>query len=177
MNILNYVDFINEELDFNIVKCEFTNKTINYIGHIIDCYTFITKLKNSYTVYIHETIESNHLLDSGLYLQNINNSNKIIVPTIYFSETSNGLNSSKFNRLTNNGEFMEVMGKVLFIINYYINNNLQYNIFSIGGVDTKKENFYKKWVNNLNISRIDSGISDNYLDHNGNKIKSYYLIR
>lgn len=162
---------INEELDFKIIPTKYISKYINGV----DTFTFITNKNNSYTVYIEETTESNHLLNNGEYLQDINN-NKTI-PTIYFSETDRILDPSTFNNLTNYSEYMEVMGKVIYIISEFIKNNQQYSVFSIGEVDIKKFNFYKNWLGNLPITRFEIGLSDNYIDDKNNKTKAYYLIR
>lgn len=171
LKLKKYDNFINEEIDFNLINCQFDRNFIDNFGISINCFTFITNRDNSYTVYIHNTVESNHLLESGILLQSINNNKQI--PTIYFSETSRGLDPRYFNLLTNKSEFMEVMGKVIYIINEFINNNKQYDVFSVGGIDDKRFEFYKNWMRNLSISRIEMGFSDNYDKNN----KTYYLIR
>lgn len=173
--ILKYYDFINEEMNFDIIECQYVKGNINITGNIINTFTFITNKNNSYTVYIHNTIESNHKLESGRMLQDINLDNSI--PTIYFSLTNRGLNQSLFNKLANKNEYMEVMGKVIFIIRNFIIENDQYKVFSIGEVDDDKMKFYEKWLKNLPINNIEIGLSDNYNDNNGNKTKAYYLIR
>jgi len=92
-----------------------------------------------------------------------------------FSLTSNGVNSPYFNNLTNLGESLEVMGKVCFVINEYINNNPKYKVYSIGGVNNSKENFYKNWISKLNITEYKVGLSKTYLINNLPS-KAYYLI-
>ena len=176
MKILDFLNFkLNEELDFNPINCEYDKISINNSGIIIKSFIFRSKNNISYSVYVNDTIESNHLLSNGIYLQTINKNKPI--PTIYFSETSRGLDPNHINKLTNNGEFMDVMGKVIYIIIEYIKENKQYNVFSIGEVDPDKFNFYKNWLKNLPISSMEIGLSDNYLDENNNKSKAYYLIR
>ncbi len=175
--IYNFNDFkINEELDFNPIPCTYTSSDIMYNNIPIKTFEFLSKNNISYTVYIHETNESNHLLTnetypSGILLHNINGNNKI--PTIYFSETSRGLNSSTFDELTKNNEPMDVMGRIIFILSDYINIT-NYKVFSVGGVNTSKYRFYSHWLKNLPISEILIGDSDNYTDK---KYKAYYLIR
>lgn len=176
MKILDFSNFrLNEELDFNPIKCDYESKFINNGGLIISVFTFKSKSGVSYSVYINNTLESNHLLSNGVYLQSVNNNKSI--PTIYFSETSRGLDPIYFNTLTNKGEFMEVMGKVIYIIIDFISINKQYNVFSIGEVEPSKLNFYKNWLKNLPISSMEIGLSDYYLDSNNKKTNAYYLIR
>jgi len=91
---------INEELDFKIIPTKYISKYINGVN----TFTFITNKNNSYTVYIEETIESNHLLNNGESLQDINNNKPI--PTIYFSESNRILDPSTFNNLTNYSEYI-----------------------------------------------------------------------
>lgn len=175
--ILRFEDFINEEIEFNLIPCGYTSSKISHLGYDIDSFTFTTNKQNSYTVYIHYVIESNHRLDDGTLLQNLNKNKDGIIPTIYFSESDRGLDPESFDVLSNKGEFMEVMGKVIFIISDFINKNIQYSLFSIGEVSEGKENFYRNWLKNLDISDIKIGPSDNYFDKNGNPIKSYYLVK
>ena len=86
------------------------------------------------------------------------------------------MDQSLFNKLTNFGETLEVMGKVCFIINEYIKNN-KYKVYSIGGIDNSKKNFYLNWLSKLNISDYKIGLSDTYLDDFRNPTKIYYLIK
>ncbi len=175
--IYNFNDFkINEELDFNPIPCSYNsgNKTYNNIP--IKTFEFLSKNNISYTVYIHLTKESNHLLTNetypnGILLHNINGNDPI--PTIYFSETSRGLSSNTFDDLTKNNEPMDVMGRIVFILNDYMN-SVNYKVFSVGGVNTSKYRFYSHWLKNLPISEILIGDSNNYTDK---KYKAYYLIR
>jgi len=113
-------------------------------------------------------------LDSGDYLFSFGNNP---IPTIYFSATERGFNILTFNTLTNRSEYLEVMGKVIFIISIYINNNQQYNIFSVSNLDTKREKFYRHYLSKLSISNVEIGLSDFYFDKNNNPQKIYYLIR
>jgi hypothetical protein len=129
MKILNYKNFllINEEIDFNIIPCAYTYSIINNGIFDINVFTFITKKGNSYSVYINNTYEPNFTLENGTKLYTY--SNGYYIPTIYFSLTSYGVNSPYFNNLTNLGESLEVMGKVCFVINEYINNNPKYKVY------------------------------------------------
>jgi hypothetical protein len=182
MKILNFKNFlfINEEIDFNLIPCSYTYSIINNGIVDINTFTFITKKGNSYSVYINNTYEPNYSLKDkigkydGTYLYNY--SNGYYIPTIYFSLTSNGLNQSLFNKLTNFSETFEVMGKVCFIINQYINNNPKYKVYSIGGVDVGKMRFYLNWLSKLNISEYKIGVSSTYRDNFENPTESYYLI-
>ena len=175
MIILNYKNFllINEEIDFNLIPCTYTYSITPNPNVKINTYTFITKKGNSYSVYVNNTHEPNFTLNDGTKLYNY--SNGYYIPTIYFSLTSNGLNQNLFNKLTNFGETLEVMGKVCFIINQYINNNPKYKVYSIGGVDKSKEKFYLNWLSKLNISDYKSGLSNTY-NINGTPTDAYYLI-
>jgi hypothetical protein len=176
MKIFDFLNFrLNEELDFRPIKCDYDNRQVNNNGLIINIFTFLTKSNTSYSVYINDTLESNHLLSNGVYLQSVNKNKPI--PTIYFSETSRGLDPIYFNTLTNKGEFMEVMGKVIYIIIDFISKNKQYNVFSIGEVEPSKFNFYKNWLKNLPITTMEIGLSDNYLDNHNKKTNAYYLVR
>ena len=175
MKILNFKNFlfINEEIDFNLISCSYTYSITPNPYVKINTYTFITKKGNSYSVYINNTHEPNFTLEDGTKLYDY--SNGYYIPTIYFSLTSNGLDQSLFNKLTNLGETLEVMGKVCFIINEYINNN-KYKVYSIGGVDKSKEKFYLNWLSKLNISDYKSGLSNTY---NINEVptNAFYLIK
>lgn len=178
--IYNFNDFkINEELDFNPIPCTYTSSDIMYNNIPIKTFEFLSKNNISYTIYIHLTTESNHLVENeknpnGIFLQSINGNNPI--PTIYFSETSRGLNYNTFGVLTKYNEQMDVMGRIIFILNDYIN-SVNYKVFSIGRVDTNKYRFYSYWLKNLPISEVLIGDSDNYTDTFGKKDKAYYLIR
>ena len=175
--IYNFNDFkINEELDFNPIPCTYTSSDIMYNNIPIKTFEFLSKNNISYTIYIHLTTESNHLVENeknpnGIFLQSINGNNPI--PTIYFSETSRGLNYNTFGVLTKYNEQMDVMGRIIFILNDYINNT-NYKVFSVGGVNPSKYRFYSYWLKNLPISEVLIGDSDNYTDK---KYKAYYLIR
>lgn len=175
MKILNYKNFllINQEINFNIIPCAYTYSITPNPYVKIDTFTFITRKGNSYSVYINNTYEPNFPLNDGTNLHNY--SKGYYIPTIYFSLTSNGVNSPYFNNLTNLGESLEVMGKVCFIINEYINNNPKYKVYSIGGVNNSKENFYKNWISKLNITEYKVGLSKTYLINNLPS-KAYYLI-
>lgn len=176
MNILDFFHFnLTEEMDFDIIPCVYQSGTINRGDLIIKTFTFRSESNTQYTVYINETHESNHLLSDNTYLQDINNQRPI--PTIYFSETSRGLNPLTFGSLTNKNEFMDVMGKVIFIIKDFMTTNKQYVVFSIGEVGEKKFKFYKNWLKKLPISNLLIGRSDFYFDEIGNKTNAYYLIR
>ena len=167
--IYRFNDFLNEELDFKIIPCTYSVGSFTHNNILIDKYTFITNKQNSYTVYIHNTYESNHLFDDGTYLQDVNKYKPI--PTIYFSETNRGFDQNSFDILTNNQEKFEVMGKVIFIISEFMNKNLQFNVFSVGEVDKDKFNFYKNWLKQLPITNMRIGLSDNYDN------RAYYLIK
>ena len=178
--IYNFNDFkINEELDFNPILCSYNSKNTFSNGTYIETFEFLSKNNISYTIYIHLTKESNHLLKNetypdGILLHNINGNNQI--PTIYFSETSRGLDFETFDDLTKYNEPMDVMGRIIFILNDYINNT-NYKVFSVGEVGENKFNFYKRWLKNLPISDLLIGGSDNYIDKSKKKIKAYYLVR
>ena len=175
--IYNFNDFkINEELDFNPIPCSYTSGNTIYNNIPIKKFEFLSKNNISYTIYIHLTTESNHLVKNetypnGILLHSINGNEPI--PTIYFSETSRGLDFETFDDLTKYNEPMDVMGRIIFILNSYINNT-NYKVFSVGGVNSSKYRFYSHWLKNLPISDLLIGDSDNYTDE---KYKAYYLVR
>lgn len=69
------------------------------------------------------------------------------------------------------------MGKIIYIILYYINNNPQYNVYSIGEVEPKKLKFYSYYKKHLNMFDIKIGDTKNYTDKYNNFTKAYYLIK
>jgi hypothetical protein len=117
------------------------------------------------------TTEENELLSDGTMLGNYTNLTEI--PTIFFS-LSNRKFDDNFNKFTNNKEYLEVMGKVVFIILEFIKKH-KYTVYSIGEVGDKKIIFYNNYRKFFNEFKILTGESANYID-NGKKMNAYYLI-
>lgn len=167
--IYKFKDFINEELDFKMKPTDFTIIKIDpfYYGNNDEIYRFITNSGNSYDVYFVKTIEQNYSLSNGKKIDEY--VNNLIVTTIFFSLTNRGLDPKTFNELTNNKEIYEVMSKVIYLIYRYDIGN-KFNIYSIGGFDSKKYNLYSKYLNNLPNLKILEGKSEYYKN-------AYYLVR
>lgn len=166
-----FLNHINEMVFDKIPTNYLTYKSKSIIPNLIDYkFDFITKKGNEYSVYVMMTKEDNLLFDDNTKLSDV------IIPTILFSETKNGLNPLYFNNLTNKNEFSEVMGKVIFIILDFINKH-PYNIYSIGEVNDKKLNFYNHYKYHFNSFDIKVGNSTFYTNENGNYINAYYLIK
>jgi hypothetical protein len=168
--IKNFLDWFSiYELDFNIHDTEYS---INNIEDIIQ-YSFISKNDYSYSVYFKLTKEDNEHLSNGKYLKDYCDLNNI--PTIFFSLTERGFGNN-FDDLTSNKEFLEVMGKVVFLIKEFIQKN-DYNVYTIGEVGSKKYKFYNNYRKYFSDYMILTGKSKNYLDKNNNKMNAYFMIK
>jgi len=158
MKFLNEMIFPSIQTTYDIDRSNNNFNTYDYR------YTFKTIKNNEYSVYFLMTKEEdNTTLNDGTILPNI------IIPTILFSETKNGLDPLFFNKLTNYNEFSEVMGKVMYIILDFIKSH-NFNIYSIGSVDDKKLKYYNNYINHLNDFNIINGHSVLYGS-------AYYLIK
>ena len=78
------------------------------------------------------TNEYNEKLSNGYFLKQYCDLENI--PTIFFSLTERGFGSD-FDDLTDKKEFLEIMGKVIFLIREYIKKH-DYKVFSIGVLDS-----------------------------------------
>ena len=169
--IKNFKNFkLNEELDFNIKPTKYSILKINplFVGKEDTIYRFISESGESYDIYFSLTKESNHILSNG---ESIDKYTKSFIPTIFFAPTIRGLDTAIFDELTNKSEMLEVMGKVIYLINEYdIVNN--FSVYSIGEVDKKKYKFYSYFLYNIPQFKILEGNSDNY-----NGKKCYYLVK
>ena len=172
MKILDFSNFkLNEELEFKMVRTDYEKiKTPSLFPNISgydDIYRFVSNKGNSYDVYFSLTNERDHILSNG---KNLHSYNIDKIPTIFFSLTERGLDSMSFDKLTGNDERLEIMGKVVWLINEYdkINN---FSIYSIGEVNAKKFEFYSRYLHNISQFKIFEGDSDNY-----NGKKCYYLV-
>jgi hypothetical protein len=138
---------LNEELDFDIKPTEYSILKISplFVGKEDMIYRFVSKSGESYDIYFSLTKESNHILSNG---ENIDKYTKSFIPTIFFAPTERGLETSIFDKLTNKNEMLEVMGKVIYLINEYdkVNN---FSVYSIGEVDKKKYKFYSYFLHNI----------------------------
>jgi len=169
MKSLKYLDYLNE-VDFNILSTEFS---ISNIENKILSYSFLSNNNVSYSVYFQITTENDEKLSNGKKLSDYTDINNI--PTIFFSLTENGF-GEKFDELVDKNEFLEVMGKVVFIILEYIKKK-KLNIYSIGEVDDKKIKFYNNYRKYFKDFIILTGKSKNYLNDKGDKKNAYYLVK
>ena len=80
-----------------------------------------------------------------------------------------------FDSLTNNNEKLEIMGKIIYLINVYVNIH-DYSIYSIGEVDEKKMKFYNYYRKYFKEYQILSGKSKYCLVQN-NKTSAYYMVK
>ncbi|MCK9417056.1 hypothetical protein M0Q97_10400 [Candidatus Dojkabacteria bacterium] len=160
-----FYNFINE-IDFNIYPTDYqiNNHTLN--GNYIESYDFISKNHISYSVYFLITNEKNEKLSNGHFLNEYCDLN---IPTIFFSLSQREFGQN-FDDLTDAKEFTEVMGKVVYCILEYINKH-DYNVYSIGEVDSKKQRFYNYYRKHFKDFNILSGLSTYY------KNMAYYMIK
>jgi len=164
-----YYSFLNE-MNFPIHETKYDQKmsNSNIIGYKDYRYDFITNKNNNYSVYFIMTKEKdNTVLSDGTILKN-----NIIIPTIIFSLTENGLDPETFNNLTNNYEYSEVMGKVIYIIFEFMK-KYNYGVYSIGAVSNKKNIFYNYYKYHFKDWLIEYGSTINYPNNGG---MAYYLI-
>lgn len=167
-NILTFFEYLNE-IDFNIISTEYA---ISKMDDIIR-YTFLSNKKNSYSVYFRTTSEDNEKLSDSSNLSDYTDLNNI--PTIFFSLTERNFDDN-FNELTNKQEFLEIIGKVVFIILEIIRKN-NYTVYSIGTVGSKNIQLYNHYRKYFNQFKIETGLSKNYIDDSNNKQYVYYLIK
>ena len=149
-NILYFFEYLNE-IDFNILSTEYV---IDKQDDILR-YSFLSDKKNSYSIYFFLTEEDNEKLSNNSYLTDYSESNKI--PTIFFSLTERNFDDN-FNELTNKHEFLEIMGKIVFIILEYMK-KYKYNVYSIGIVNSKIINLYNNYRKYFNDFEILTGLS------------------
>lgn len=170
--ILDFLNFkLNEELEFKMIETNFKEIKINSIlvkGERDTIYRFISNSGNSYDVYFSLTKEVGVKLKENTYITDYTNN---YIPTIFFSLTNRGLDINTFDLLTNKNEKFEVMGKVIYLIDYFVNSN-NYEVYSIGEVNIDKYRFYSYYLHNLPYFTIKEGDSNNY---NGKMV--YYLIK
>lgn len=162
---------LNEELDFKMIPTKFTKINIPglFISNVNDTiYRFTSNNGNSYDLYFSLTDESDSILDDGVVVKNMTTD---YVPTIFFSLTDRGLDVDIFNKLTNNGEKFEVMGKIIFLIHDFMFSN-KYKLYTVGEVEDKKYKFYMNYLHNLSGVSMMRGTSNSY-----NGEKAYYLIK
>jgi len=162
-----------KEIEFNILETEYTTnyKKLNNVD--VEEKTFISNDNNLYSVYFMITTEEDEKLSDNSYLINHTKLNNI--PTIFFSLTERGFGEN-FDKLANNKEYLEVMGKVVYIILDYIKKH-DYTTYTIGDVGDKKIKFYNNYRKFFKDFNIVTGKSSFYKDKDGNKGVGYYLIK
>lgn len=172
MGIKSFNDFsLNEEIDWNIIPTNYS--IINIVGLFVNSgqdviYRFTSNGGNSYDVYFSITHESNHLLSDGSNLYNYSTGS---IPTIFFSLTERGVDPNVFDNPVNRNEYLEIMGKVVYLILEFISSH-NYSVYSIGEVAFKKYKFYSNYKKYFTGFNIIEGPSDNYNGH-----IAYYLIK
>lgn len=169
--IKNFYNFINE-IDFNLYSTDYIINEHILNGKNVQSYDFISKNNISYSVYFLLTSEENEKLSNNHYLDEYCDLN---IPTIFFSLSQREFGEN-FDELTNAKEFIEVMGKVVYCILEYINKH-EFNVYSIGEVDSKKQNFYNYYRKYFKEFNILNGLSSYYRDINNNKTMVYYMIK
>jgi len=172
MKILDFSNFrLNEELDFKMIETDFKKIPIDSIfipGEKDTIYRFFLNSGNSYDLYFSLTKEVGSKLKDS---KSISDYTDNYIPTIFFSLTNRGLNVNTFDLLTNKNEKFEVMSKVIYLIDNFVNSN-NYDVYSIGEVDENKYRFYSYYLHNLPYFKIKEGTSNNY-----NGKMAYYLIK
>lgn len=164
-----YNEFLNEEIDFKIYETDFKLIKNKNLEQEIDEYQFTTTNDNNYSVYFMLTEEDDDILPNGQLLSRYTELNKI--PTIFFS-LSDRLFQNSFNNLTNKQEYLEVMGKVAYIIRKYMD-KYDYDVYTYN-TDDKKNNFYIYYWKYFNDFLRINMYSKNY-SPNGKKIINYLV--
>ena len=167
-----YWEFLNE-VSFDLIE---TNYEINY--HVlnnlnVESYDFISNKDNNYSVYFMITKEEDEILSNDEFLSKYTQLNNI--PTIFFSLTEKGF-GKEFDTLTNNKEYLEVMGKVVYLILEFINKH-NYTTYSIGEVSDKKMNFYNYYRKHFRNFSMLTGLSSFYKNRENEKTKVTYMIK
>lgn len=167
-----YVEYLNEEIEFNLIPTNFEINKINYQNKDIDEYSFETINGNLYSIYFMLTEEDDELLPNKKHLSDYTDINKI--PTIFFSLQDNNFDDT-FDILTNRNEYLEVMGKVTYIIMEYISKH-NYDVYTYNA-DKRRNNFYSYYRKHFHDFLKVYLPSKNYFEENGEKKIINYLIK
>ena len=177
--MFNFKEFLNE-ISFNVVPTEYDPKKIIHEGNEIEENIFTSNNGNEYSVYFSITTENDIKLPNGNYLSRYTDLNKM--PTIFFSLTERDFDSS-FNNLTNKKEFLEVMGKVVFIIRNYIDSH-DYTVYTYStNSNDKKDIFYNYYHKEfteffkVNLPSLNYIINDGEYENVCYLIKDYHQFR
>lgn len=170
--IINFLDYL-KEIEFNMIPTDYIINYTTLKNKKVESYDFDSKSGIGYSVYFLITNEDDELLSNNHYLNEYGDITNI--PTIFFSLTNRGFGEN-FDDLTNNNEKLEVMGKIVYLINDYINKH-DYDIYSIGEVDEKKMKFYNYYRKYFKEYQTLTDKSKYYTDIEGNKTNAYYLVK
>ena len=176
MIIIKYSDFLCE-LNFDLI---YVKPTLSYTmldNKDVGVFTFDTRSNNYYSVYISiSTEEDEEIYNTNLGKHHLSEYTELTkIPTIFYSLTSRKFGKD-FDDLTNNKEYLEVIGKVGYIIRDYMDKNSQYTVYSIGGVLDKKLNFYNYYQKHFKDFVPFDGKTSNYPTMNG-KGNAEYLVK
>jgi hypothetical protein len=128
------------EISFEIIKTSYDISTKYLNNKEVLVYSFTSKKDNEYSVYFLMTEEEDFDINDKK-LSDYCNLDEI--PTIFFSLTKREFGES-FDSLVNKQEYLEVMGKVVYLIKKYMSNH-NYNVYTIGEVSDKKQDFYNNY--------------------------------
>ena len=163
-NYNNYREILNNlnEITFEKIKTSFdiSNKFLE--NREVDEYSFISNKGHRYSVYFMITEEDDMKISDNKMLSDYTNLDKIT--TVFFSLTEREFGSN-FNNLTNKNEYLEVLGKVVFLIREYINRH-NYQVYSFGVVSNKKQDFYNNYHKYFNDFLRIYGVSRYYNEEN-----------
>jgi len=167
-----YDEFI-KEIEFNLIETEYITNYKELRDIEVEEKQFTSKNNNLYSVYFMITEEDDEKLSNGKYLSEYTELDKI--PTIFFSISERGFGEN-FDKLTNKKEYLEVMGKVVYIIFNYINKH-NYTTYSVGELGDKKINFYNNYRKHFKEFTVLTGPSSFYTDSNDEKGTAYFLVK
>lgn len=163
------VSLIKEEIDLifkNIdeifdtkleTKYEIINKRIP--GYSLTVYRFKTNTNTQYDLeFIKTNIDLNTLLNNNIPISkilNINNAPTIRSIDIGFTltervENDNDVQNSEYVKNTNKHETIELMSRITYLVNKFINDNQDIYIYVVGkNTDESKLNIYRKMFSNI----------------------------
>ena len=150
--------FINEVFD-NLIPTEFkVIKKIKYDDTYYDQYLFSTNSGEKYEVDFFTTIlDLSQLINVKEFFPNDEFIKCIDIGFTAFNNVRTDIHDlgimnidpNNYIKRTNNKEQYEVLGKVAYIINYYINSHTKQKIYAIGGSDQSNLRVYNNMFNKL----------------------------
>ena len=136
----NYKNFgldILKEITFEKIKTSYDILTKYLNGNEITEYKFTSKNNRDYSVYFMITEENDFEVNEKM-LSEYTKLDEI--PTIFFSLTDRGFGSN-FDELVDGNEYLDVLGKVVYLIKEYMKKH-NFKVYTIGEVSDKKQDFY-----------------------------------